>query len=282
MRDAHDGGLADPAPARLVPSRALPRAAGPVFDLALERGSDGLTRIARRRVAWPWSLPRGFRLGDPVGGPNGCLSLIPQAAGAALMPGDVWEQRLTLGPGACARLITAGSTSVHGPGQAETVWRLSIGPGAWLALLPDPSVLFDGASLVQTIEVELAEGAVLALADGICLRAADTRPAGVATRLSVQGPKGRILEERQIAGPESFVRLAGMPGRPAAFGALTLIGAHPAEAGPLDLPGAYAAAGSLRNGAGITARIAAADGGALTRALHSVTAKWLPGFERRP
>lgn len=262
--------------------RDLPRAAGPVLDLFLERGADGLTRIARRRVAWPWSLPRGFRLGDPAGGPGGCLTLIPQAAGAALMPGDAWEQRLTLGPGACARLITAGSTSVHGPGRAETIWRLSLGPGAWLGLLPDPSVLFDGAGLVQTIEADLAEGAVLALADGVCLRAANTRPAGVTARLTVQGPRGRVIEERQTAGPESFARLARLPGRPTAFGALTLVGARPAEAGPLDLPGIYAAAGDLRHTAGITARMAAPDGGALTRALHTLTARWLPGFERRP
>ncbi|MEM9048223.1 MAG: urease accessory protein UreD [Pseudomonadota bacterium] len=263
-------------------SRALPRAAGPVLDLQLQRGADGLTRIARRRVAWPWSLPRGFRLGDPVGGPNGCLTLIPQAAGAALMPGDTWEQRLALGPGACARLITAGATAVHGSGWAETRWHLALGPGAWLALLPDPAVLFAGAGLIQTIEVEMAEAAVLVLADGICLRETHTAPAGVRTQLTVNGPDGLVFQDRQRAGAESFARLARLPGKPTAFASLTMIGARPGRTGPLDLPDVYVSAGVLRGGQGIAARIAARDGGTLTRALHALVAAWVPGFAARP
>lgn len=256
---------------------SLPRAAGPVLDLTLERGADGMTRIAKRRVAWPWSLPRGFALG----GPAGCLTLIPQAAGAALLPGDAWEQRLTLGPGAAMRLVTAGATAVHGPGRAETLWRLTLGPGAWLALLPDPSVLFHGATLSQTVEAHLGPGAVLLLADGVCLRAPEARPLGWSSRLAVTGPDGTIVNDRQEAGPESFPRLARMPRAPSAFGSLTAIGAAPAEPGPLDLPGCYAAAGLLRGGAGVAARIAAPDGGALSAALRRLGAAWAPGFEPR-
>jgi urease accessory protein len=256
----------------------LPRAAGPVLDLALERGADGATRIARRRVAWPWSLPRGFALG----GPPGCLTLIPQASGAALMPGDVWEQRLSLGPGAAARVISAGAVAVHGPGRAETLWRLTLGAGAWLAMLPDPAVLFEGAALSQTIEVEMGEGAVLILADGICLRSPGTRPLGWSARLSVTGPSGPVIDERQQAGAESFPRLARLPAAPMAFGSLTAIGATPAGPGPLDLPGVYAAAGVLRGGAGMTARLAAPDGGTLAAALRRLAGTWAPGFEPRP
>ncbi|MFN3260742.1 MAG: urease accessory protein UreD [Pikeienuella sp.] len=255
----------------------LPRAGGPVLDLLLERGPGGVTRIARRRVAWPWSLPRGYALG----GPEGCLTLVPQAAGAALMPGDIWEQRLTLGPGAAARLVTAGATAVHGPGGAETIWRLSLAPGAWLAMLPDPAVLFEGAALRQTVEADLGPGAVLILADGVCLRAPDVRPLGWTSRLVVTGPEGTILTERQEAGPESFPRLARLPDAPAAFGSLTAFGAFPAEPGPLDLPGCYAAAGLLRGGAGMTARIAAPSGGALSSALRRLAAAWAPRFEPR-
>jgi urease accessory protein UreH len=267
-----------------VTDLAPPRA-GLVLDLGLERGPDGRTRIARRRVAWPWSLPRGFRLGDPVGGPAGCLTILPQAAGAALLPGDAWEQRVTLGPGAAARIVGAGSMLAHGPGPSRSRWRVTVGPGAWFALAPDPVVLFEGAAPDFAVEVEAAEGAFVAIVDGACRADAAARPGGLRSRLTVRRPCGAVLfEDAQAAQADAFERLARLPGAPAAFGSLTIVGAAPLPAGALafpDAPGVYAACGPLRGGVGITARVAAPDGGTLARVLRRLAAQAMPGFSDR-
>lgn len=268
--------LPEPAPAREAR----------VLDLALARGPDGLTRIVRRRVAWPWSLARGFRLGDPAGGPGGCLTLVPQAAGAALIAGDRWEQALSLGPGAAARLRTAGATLVQGEGAARSLWRLSVGPGAWLGFLPDPAVLCTGALLVQEIRAEVAPDAALVLADGFCLRSPGERPEGWQSLLSLARPgEAPFLAERQAAGCAAFDRLARLPGAPRAFGSLTFVGLRPLPEGPVEvpgLPGLYAAAGGLRGGAGVSVRLAAPDGGTLAQALAALLARLVPGFPDRP
>lgn len=270
--------------------RALPEPApageARVLDLALARGPDGLTRIVRRRVAWPWSLARGFRLGDPAGGPGGCLTLVPQAAGAALIAGDRREQALALGPGASARLRTAGATLVQGDGEARSLWCLSVGPGAWLGFLPDPAVLCTGALLVQEIRAEVTPGGVIVLADVLCPRSPGERPEGWRSLLTLARPGAvPFLAERQAAGPATFDRLARLPGAPRAFGSLTFVGHHPLPEGPVEvpgLPGLYAPTGVLRGGAGVSVRLAAPDRGTLARALAALLARLVPGFADRP
>ena len=105
---------------------------------------------------------------------------LPNAAGEALdavivntgggmTGGDRFGVDILLGDG--ARLITGSAAAEkiyrsNGP-DAEVGVRLDIGAGAQLAWLPQETILFDGARLSRRIDVELAEGASLLLAEAV-------------------------------------------------------------------------------------------------------------------
>ena len=89
--------------------------------------------------------------------------------GGGMAGGDRFGVDIALGEG--ARLI-AGSAAAekiyrsNGP-DAQMDVRLDIGAGAQLAWLPQETILFDGARLSRRIDVELAEGASLLLAEAV-------------------------------------------------------------------------------------------------------------------
>lgn len=240
------------------------------FDLHVGRGADGGTAILSRHVAWPWSLPRGFRLA----GRCGPLTVLPQAAGAALLPGDVWRHRVRLDSGRM-HLVSAGAALAHG-GAARVDWDLSV-QGGVLALMPDPWVLSPGARVVQRIEATLAPGTGLVLMDGFCLRDnAATDGTGWDSETIIRGGGGVLLCDRQIADAAQMNRLACLPGRMRAFGQVLIVMPSPPELphGPWDQDGVWGATAPLRDGAGLMIRLAAVDGGRLSAAMDRLR-NWL-------
>jgi len=242
-------------------------------QLALRFGcaADGGTALLARHVEWPWSLPRGYRRA----GVTGPLTVLPQCAGAALLPGDHWRHHVTLQPGARVDLVSAGALLVHAdraaPRPARSDWAFHVAAGAVLRQMPDPTVLMPGAQLAQEVELCLEPGAVAILFDGFC-RQTPTAPVaggGWHSALRVTDPAGRVLlHDRQVVDEAGLIALAALPGRAAAFGSVTLFGRDDLAEGPLDLPGAFAAAARLRGGLGTAIRIAAESGGALDRAFR--------------
>jgi len=256
----------------------------PQLDLELGLGRDGGTAILRRHVAWPWSLPRGFRLA----GAAGPLTVLPQAAAAALLPGDHWRHRIVLGPGARLHLVTAGATVVHSeparpaPRPSRAEWVLSVAAGAALSHVPDPMVLSPGARVTQTLQAEVAEDGVLLLFDGLCRRdpAAPVLGGHWASLIEIRRPSGAVvLRDRQRAEETALADLHALPiGAAAAFGT-ALIVAAPAQLealapmlapGPWEHQGVWGAADSLRHGQGIVLRLAARSGGALSAAFDAL------------
>lgn len=268
------------APVPLAAAEAPPQ-------LSLEIGIDagGRSRIARRRVSWPWSLPRGYHLH----GAQGPLTVLPQAAGAGLLPGDVWRHDIRVDRHARLRLIEAGATAVHRakaqPGRLR--WRLSAGAGATLALFAQPFVMMEGARLHQRMRLNLHPHAVVVLADGFCLRGGAADP-GLDWRseLDVRLEDGTpLLRDAQAVTGAELARLAQVHDTARAFGAVTLLAPRPTlELLRQDLPDgafdggdAYGAVGPLRREAGLALRLACRDGGGLTRAMAEIQAR----IERR-
>ncbi|MDK3018540.1 urease accessory protein UreD [Pseudodonghicola flavimaris] len=256
-------------------------------QLRLEIGIDasGRSRIARRRVSWPWSLPRGYHLH----GAQGPLTVLPQAAGAGLLPGDLWRHEIAVERHARLRLVEAGSTVVHRaktqPGRLR--WRLSAGAGATLALFAQPFVMMEGAQLQQQFLLTLHPHAVVVLADGFCLRGGAPDPAldwrsDLDARLEDGTP---LLRDAQSVTGAELARLAKVHESARAFGAVTLLAPRPTlDLLRQDLPdgafcagGAYGAVGPLRRGAGLALRLACPDGGALTQAMAAIQTR----IERR-
>jgi urease accessory protein len=115
--------------------------------------------------------------------------------------GDDLSLSLDVGPGASLRLRTA-AASVALPGLAggESVFRVTatLGDGAALEYLPEPTVIADGARHRTEIRITLAGTASLLLRDEVILGRHGERGGSCVTRLSVDRA-GRPLLRQETA-----------------------------------------------------------------------------------
>lgn len=244
----------------------------PQVSLSCGIAPDGGTAILARHVEWPWSLPRGYRRG----GLHGPLTVLPQCAGAALLPGDHWRHAVHMQENASVDLISAGALMIHADRkrgrEGRSDWDLVAETGATLRHMPDPNVLMPGAKMLQRISLTLASGARAVLFDGFCRQSAAPDAGGWwQSDMIVSDATGKvILRDRQHVTESDMIAIAALPGGMTAFGTVILLGDAPFDDGALDLPDAYAAAGMARGDAGQIIRIAAKTGGALDRAFRHI------------
>ena len=86
--------------------------------------------------------------------------------GGGLVDGDSVRLRLDVGPGAAAVLASQGQNRVYRSRRGcHSELTAQIGEGGFLALLPDPTVCFAGASYQQRTELRLAPGAAAVAVD---------------------------------------------------------------------------------------------------------------------
>ena len=248
-------------------------AAPPQVALTCGLAPDGGTAILDRHVEWPWSLPRGYRRE----GLQGPLTILPQCAGAALLPGDHWRHEVRVQAGASVDMVSAGALMIHADARrgraCRSDWSFFAEDGSIVRHLADPNVLMTGAKMHQRIGVTLAPGARAVLFDGFCRREPEAGARGGFwdSDLVIEDTEGRtILRERQHVTEADLIGFAALRGGVAAFGTVTFIGARPFDEGPLELPNCYAAAGAARGDAGQIVRIAARTGGALDRAFRQI------------
>jgi urease accessory protein len=130
-----------------------------LIDLSV-RGSDGRTR--RQRVIEEGSLR--VRLPDVFGTESEAV-IINTAGGMA--GGDDFSIAIDAGSDAKLAVISAAAEKVYGAiGDASRMTvRLSVAAGAILRWLPQETILFDGAKLHRSIEVDIAEGGALVMAE---------------------------------------------------------------------------------------------------------------------
>ena len=97
-----------------------------------------------------------------------CEAVIVNTAGG-VAGGDCFDLDVEVGPQ--ARLSVSGAAAekiyrTHGP-DAEISVRIDVKRGAALRWLPQETILFDRARMIRRIDVELAEGASVVLAEAI-------------------------------------------------------------------------------------------------------------------
>ena len=149
--------------------------------------------------------------------------IIPQAAAAGLLAGDVHRQRIRLEPRASARLVSAGATMVYGAGAgdggpSETAWRFEIGADARLVNRGEPYVLHGPARLRSTQTVILAETGRLLTWDSVVF--SGDIDAAWTSEFVVESPDGAaLLIDAQRAAPGALARQGGPTPRWRAFGA---------------------------------------------------------------
>jgi urease accessory protein len=149
-----------PAAAALHSTFAANRAAG---RLALEVGSQGgITR--RVRVYEDGPLRVRFPHADAQQ-----LEAVVVNTGGGIAGGDCHDIELKLREDARLMVTTAAAEKVYralGP-DAKIEVRLDLAAGARLSWLPQETILFDRARLQRRIEVDVAEGAALLMAEAV-------------------------------------------------------------------------------------------------------------------
>ncbi|MCJ2023213.1 urease accessory protein UreD [Methylobacterium sp. J-067] len=248
--------------------------------LTFARGG-GTTVLGRQEVPYPFHITRAFRLQPDA--PD-LATLYLQSASGGLYRGDRLGLSVDVRAGARVHVTTQSATVVHNTGSAPArqATRLEIGPGAFLALDPDPLILFPGAALGLDTHVTLAEGARAIVTEGIAHH--DPRGEGrpfaqldIALTIADAGGRLRVAERGQIDGADWAARSSPL-GTYRAYGSMLVLAAEGIlpETGRLqaaaDEAGCLGGMSPLPNGAGLGLRLLAPDGGRLSAGLQAAFA----------
>lgn len=255
--------------------------------------AGGRTTLVRQHVQYPFHVTRPFYLDAPR--PD-LATLYLQSASGGLYGADDLLLTLDIQPGAAAHVTTQAATIVHDcrGSRAHSCVRASVGEGGFLALTPDPLVLFPGADVATATELRLHDGARAVLVDSVSLH----DPQGHGRRFArFHGS----LVVRDAHGAARLSDRGGIDGEALATHAVlgnlgawaTLLALGPADALPdpallerlAEEAGCLCGAGPAPAGLGLAARMAGPDGGTLGRCLDqlwSVCAGALLGFTPAP
>lgn len=122
------------------------------------------TAIARQFVSYPFHMTRPFHLDDAI---PALLTTYQQSCSGGLYRGESLFNRFDVGPHAAAHVTTQSGTIVHDcqGDRASQSTEVTLGTGAFMALMPEPVILFPGADCAFTCKATLGEGAVLILGE---------------------------------------------------------------------------------------------------------------------
>lgn len=110
-----------------------------------------------------------LRVRFPNAASSGSLEAVIVNTAGGMTGGDRFDIDIAVGTGARLTVTTAAAEKIYrslGP-HTEIGVKLDVGAGGALAWLPQETILFDQVRLRRTIEVELARGAHLILAEAI-------------------------------------------------------------------------------------------------------------------
>ncbi|WP_315832571.1 urease accessory protein UreD [Bradyrhizobium prioriisuperbiae] len=240
--------------------------------------AGGRTVLRRQHVGYPFHVTRPFQL-DRMRPELATLYL--QSASGGFYAGDRLKLDIVVGAQAALNLTTQASTVVHDGRGIGAVQRQSVTVRgrAFCAIVSDPYVLFPGAALSVETTAEVADDAILIMADGFAVHDPQRRGGlfeRFSTRTRILRPDGTrvVFDGGSMSGPELRGRFGTLGGM-AAAGTVFMIA--PADRLPdlaeieavCDRCGCLAGASAAPNGAGLAMRLLAPDGGALTRGIEA-------------
>lgn len=238
----------------------------------------GRTVLTRQVVPYPLHITRLFQLHPRE--PD-LATLFLQSASGGLYRADRLGLDIAMRGEARAHVTTQSATVVHdtGASPAMQATRLDLASGSFLALQPDPFVLFPGAALALDTRIVLDRGARAIVTESFASHdpRAEGRPFGsVSMTLEIADRSGRrLVAERAVVSGEDFAGPSSPLGTYRAYGAMLILATE--EALP-DIDALHEATGAtdclggasrLPNGAGLSLRLLAPDGGCLARGLEA-------------
>ncbi|MFF8802041.1 MULTISPECIES: urease accessory protein UreD [unclassified Methylobacterium] len=248
-------------------------------SLVFARGG-GTTVLSRQSVPYPFHITRAFRM-HPESPDLATLYL--QSASGGLYAADHLTLDIAARPGARVHVTTQAGTVVHrgSPEPSRQVTRLTVAADAFLALNPDPLILFPGAHLAISTEITAEPGARAIVSESVACHdpAGEGRPFDrLDLGLTIRTPEGRALvRERSRIDGTAFAAPDSPMGPHRAYGTMVVLGApDDARLAGLRLRQAADAVGCLTglsplpNGAGLGLRLLAPDGGALSAGMDAV------------
>ena len=130
--------------------------------------AGGRTAVLHQHVPYPFHITRPFHL-DPARPELATLYL--QSASGGLYAGDDLSLVLHVGQGAAAHVTTQSATIVHAchDATARLAVAATVEPGGFLALLPDPLVLFPAADIATVTQLTVHQGARVIFSDAASL-----------------------------------------------------------------------------------------------------------------
>jgi urease accessory protein len=148
--------------------------------------------------------------------------------------GDRVSLEVELGEGARALVGSQGANRIYrSPRGCTSAVRATVGAGGLLVLAPDPTACFAGAQYDQRTEVDLEDGASLALVEaltaGRSARGERWAARRCSTALSVRTPRGVLMDEAWRIDPAHGAP-AGRFGRFEALATVVLVGPLLADA----------------------------------------------------
>ena len=252
-----------------------------VFDIEIKKNSHNKFKLVKKQVTFPWSLGRGYEQRSGID----CIRVLPQVAGAGLMSGDNFFQRVYVGKDARARLEDSGSMIVLSgqKGPAATHWEYTVNEGGILILDSEPYCLLDNASCEVYNTFYLSESATVIALDGFCHSKNLVEKFGCyKNETRVRSLDGKlILMDRQKALAESLHRLSKYVEKGSgAIGTINIFSTKKvsenlmAVMDDLDIPYARTAFNGI---SGFSIRLLAPSGGQL----RNVTKNVLGQFEKK-
>jgi len=261
-----------------VAAEAIDRRARVVEASLLFARRGKRTILVAQRVPYPFHVTRVFHLDEQR--PD-LATLYLQSAAGGLYRGDWLALDGHVASGAAAHLTTQSATIVHATQgcDARQTTRITVEPEGFVALTPDPLVLFPGSAVSSMIEVVLHDGAAAIVTDGF----ASHDPGGgecmferYAVSTVVRDEHGRVLiSDRGSVRGDALCGNASPLGPHRAAGSFFVLGRGSDRLDGADLQkcldalGCLCGVSALPNGAGQGGRILAGDGGTLRRSLDA-------------
>ena len=166
-------------------------------------GRLGVERVGRESVVCSAFAASPLRLLTPRNHGHAAWAYT-SSLGGGFVDGDRVRLEVRVGAGASALVGTQGATRIYRSSRGcRSEVSAEVGPGALLALLPDPTVCFARARHEQETEVQLAPGGSLVLFEAIGAGRSGERWAFAryASRLRVSSATGTIIDEALLLDP---------------------------------------------------------------------------------
>jgi urease accessory protein len=213
-------------PDRVRPEAVEPSTVGRVGELRLKyERQEGRTIVAASRCTSPWHYLPPIYLDD-----TGAAHTLLVNPSGGLVGGDRLWVTATLGTEARALISTPSANRVYRSAVEESLQRveLSVGPGAVLEWVPEPTIPFAGSRFRQAIDVRLAPGAIIllwdALASGRIARGERWQFASLENEIRITTAAGASVLERYRLAPGEGADGVGLVGEWDYVGSLHLVG----------------------------------------------------------